>query len=63
MKLFVIIFRKNRKKWMNLEGGVMIIYTDRIDDKSTEEVRKTLETITNNLAETQKIGKVTKRKE
>ncbi len=40
----------------------MIIYTDRIDDKSMEEVRKTLETITNNLAETLKIGKVAKRK-
>jgi len=63
MKLFVIIFRKNRQKWMNLEGGVMIIYTDRIDDKSMEEVRKTLKTITNNLAETLKIGKVAKRKE
>jgi len=41
----------------------MIIYTDRIVEKSTEEVRKTLETITKNLAETLKIGKVAKRKE
>lgn len=41
----------------------MIIYTDRIDDKSTEEVIKTLETITNDLAETLKTGKMTKRKE
>jgi hypothetical protein len=63
MKLFVIIFRNNWQKWMNLEGGVTIIYTDRIDDKNMEEVRKTLETITNNLAETLKIDKVAKRKE
>jgi hypothetical protein len=63
MKLFVIIFRKKRQKRINLEGGVMIIYSDRINEKSTEEVMKTLETITNNLAEKLKIGKEAKRKE
>ena len=41
----------------------MIIYTDRNDGKSTEEVRKTLETITNNPAERLKIGDLAKRKE
>jgi hypothetical protein len=45
------------------EGGVMIIYTDWIDGKRTEEVRKTLETITNNLVERLKVGDLDKRKE
>jgi hypothetical protein len=41
----------------------MIISTERFDDKSTEEVRKTLANITNNLAERLKIGDLAKRKE